>query len=69
MLRAQINKFKQKENESLFDAWEIYKDMIRLCPYHGREEWLMSHTFYNGLLYNTKMNLSITANSALMDKP
>ena len=69
MLRAQINGFKQKDSESLFDAWERYKDMMRLCPHHGLEEWLIIHTFYNGLLYNTKMNLSAAAGGALMDKP
>ena len=28
MLRANINGFRQKDNESLFEAWERYKDMI-----------------------------------------
>ncbi|WJX23035.1 hypothetical protein P8452_12282 [Trifolium repens] len=68
MLRAQINGFKQKDNESLFEAWERYKDMIRLCPYHGLEDWLIIHTFYNGLLYNTRMTIDAAAGGALMDK-
>ncbi|WJX45921.1 hypothetical protein P8452_32768 [Trifolium repens] len=68
MLRAQINGFKQKDNESLFEAWERYKDMIRLCPYHGLEDWLIIHTFYNGLLYNTRMTVDAAAGGALMDK-
>ena len=45
MLRAEINGFKQKDNESLFDAWERYKDLMRLCPHHGLEKWLIIHTF------------------------
>ncbi|KAK2368342.1 hypothetical protein QL285_081543 [Trifolium repens] len=69
MLRAQINGFKHKDNESLFEAWERYKDMIRLCPYHGLEDWLIIHTFYNGLLYNTRMTIDAAAGGALMDKP
>ncbi|CAJ2637435.1 unnamed protein product [Trifolium pratense] len=69
MLRAQINGFKQKDNESLFEAWERYKDMIRLCSYHGLENWLIIHTFYNGLLYNTRMTIDAAAGGALMDKP
>ncbi|CAJ2633397.1 unnamed protein product [Trifolium pratense] len=69
MLRSQINGFKQKDNESLFEAWERYKDMIRLCPYHGLENWLIIHTFYNGLLYNTRMTIDAAAGGALMDKP
>ncbi|CAJ2627735.1 unnamed protein product [Trifolium pratense] len=69
MLRAQINGFRQRDNESLFEAWERYKEMIRICPHHGLENWLIIHTFYNGLLYNTKMTIDAAAGGALMDKP
>src|ERR1044072_6486834 len=69
MLRANINGFRQKDNESLFEAWERYKDMLRLCPHHGLEEWLIIHTFYNGLLYNTRLTIDAAAGGALMDKP
>ena len=68
MLRSQISDFRQKENESLFDAWERYKDLMRLCPHHGLEEWLIIHTFYNGLLYNTRLTIDAAAGGALMDK-
>lgn len=69
MLRIQINGFKQKDGESLFEAWEMYKDMMRLSPYHGLEQWIIIHTFYNGPLYNTKLTLDAAAGSTLMDKP
>ena len=59
----------KKDNESLFEAWERYKDMIRLCPHHGLEEWLIIHMFYNGLLYNTRMTIDAAGGGALMDKP
>ena len=67
-LRSQISDFRQKENESLFDTWERYKDMLRICPHHGLEEWLIIHTFYNGLLYNTRLTIEAAACGALMDK-
>ncbi|KAK2457130.1 hypothetical protein QL285_004433 [Trifolium repens] len=69
MLRAQINGFRQKDGESLFEAWERFKDMMRLCPHHGLEQWLIIHTFYNGLLYNTRLTVDAAAGGALMDKP
>ncbi|XP_045800522.1 uncharacterized protein LOC123894544 [Trifolium pratense] len=69
MLRAQINGFRQRDNESLFEAWERYKEMISICPHHGLENWLIIHTFYNGLLYNTRMTIDAAAGGALMDKP
>lgn len=69
MLRSQINRFRQKDNESLFEAWERCKDMLRLCLHHGLKPWPIIHTFYNGLLYNTKLTLDATAGGTLMDKP
>lgn len=68
MLRNHITTFRQTEGESLFEAWEQYKDMIRLCPYHGLEKWLIIHTFDNGMLYNTRMAINAAVGSALMDK-
>jgi hypothetical protein len=32
MLRAQINGFRQKNGESLFEAWERFKDMMSVRP-------------------------------------
>lgn len=69
MLRSQINGFKHKDRESLFESWERYKDIMRLCPYHGIEQWIIIHTFYNGLLFNTKLTLDDVVDSSLMDKP
>ena len=42
--------------------------MIRLCPYHGLEKWLIVHAFYNGLSYTTKMTVDAVADGALMNK-
>ena len=65
-MRNLITCFRQKDGESLFEVWERYKD---LCPHHGLEKWLIIHTFYNGLLYNTRMTIDATAGGALMNKP
>lgn len=69
VLRNQITCFRRVDGESLFEAWERYKDMTRLCMYHGLEKWLIIHAFYNGLLYNTRMIDDIEAEGALMDNP
>jgi len=42
--------------------------MLRLCPHHGLERWLIIHTFYNGLSYTTKINVDAAAGGALMNK-
>ena len=48
-LRNQITSFTQKEDESLYEAWERFKDLLRLCPHHGLQKWMMVQTFYNGV--------------------
>ncbi|KAG8481361.1 hypothetical protein CXB51_026130 [Gossypium anomalum] len=34
--------------ETLYDAWERYKDLLRRCPHHGLPLSLQVQTFYNG---------------------
>ena len=36
--RGEIIAFKQKEDESLYNAWERYKKLLRRCPMHGIEQ-------------------------------
>ncbi|KAI4299964.1 hypothetical protein L6164_033385 [Bauhinia variegata] len=67
-LRNQITTFAQKEDESLFYAWDMYKELLHLCPHHGLERWLVLHTFYNGLNYNTKLTVDVATGHALMNK-
>ena len=42
--------------------------MLRQCPHHGLERWLVLHTFYNGINYHTKVSLDSAAGGALMNK-
>jgi len=58
----------QKDGESLYDAWERFKEMLRICSHHGLEKWLIVHTFYNGLSYTNKMTVDAAAGGALMNK-
>jgi hypothetical protein len=68
-IRNQITCFKQMDGESLFEAWERYNKLMRACPHHRLEKWLIIHTFYNSLFYNTKMAIDVAAGGALMNKP
>ena len=34
-LRNQITSFTQRDDELLYEAWERFKDLLRLCPHHG----------------------------------
>ena len=37
-LKARLFQFAQKDEESLYDVWERFKEMLRLCPHHGLEK-------------------------------
>jgi len=67
-LRAKLYQFTQNDGESHYDPWERFKEMLRLCPHHGLEKWLIIHTFYNGLTYITKIIVDAAAGGALMNK-
>jgi len=42
--------------------------MLRFCPHHGLEKWLIIHTFYNDLFYTIKVNVDAAAGGAMMNK-
>nr|GEU32184.1 reverse transcriptase domain-containing protein [Tanacetum cinerariifolium] len=48
-LRNEITIFRQRPNESLFEAWEHYKLLIDHCPNHNMSPVIQIDTFYNGL--------------------
>ena len=47
--RQDLAGFKQQHSESLYEAWERFKDLQRNCPHHGIPYWLLMQTFYQGL--------------------
>ncbi|KAJ3704679.1 hypothetical protein LUZ61_008384 [Rhynchospora tenuis] len=56
-IRREINNFQQKNDETMRDAWERFRDLENSCPHHGIQEWLIVKSFYNGLYDNIKINL------------
>ena len=48
-LRNDITSFQQVDGESLYEAWERFKELLRKCPHHGILYWIQMETFYNGL--------------------
>jgi len=67
-LRTEITSFIQRDGESLYEAWERYKDLQRQHPHHGVPDWLLIQTFYNGLEQSMKISVDATARGALMGK-
>ncbi|EXB92318.1 ATP-dependent RNA helicase dhx8 [Morus notabilis] len=38
-LKRQISTFTQKDNETLYQVWERFKDLLNQCPHHSYESW------------------------------
>ncbi|KAL5549738.1 hypothetical protein UlMin_004969 [Ulmus minor] len=39
-MRNDITNFFQHDQESLYEAWERFKDLLRKCPHHGLPLWM-----------------------------
>ena len=36
-LNRQIMNFSQNDNETFYQCWERFKDLLNACPHHGYE--------------------------------
>nr|GEX04456.1 reverse transcriptase domain-containing protein [Tanacetum cinerariifolium] len=67
-LKNEISRFTQRFEETFGEAWERFKEMLRLCPHHGFTELTQIDTFYNGLNENDQDSLNVAAGGNLLSK-
>ncbi|XP_073138503.1 uncharacterized protein [Henckelia pumila] len=67
-LRADITNFSQGEQETFYEAWERYKDLLRRCPHHQLPDGLVVQTFYYGLSHSNRTMLDAAAGGNLLRK-
>ncbi|KAI3824502.1 hypothetical protein L1987_05962 [Smallanthus sonchifolius] len=48
-LPPRILSFQQDDGETIYEAWERFKELMRKVPHHGLLKWQQCETFYNGL--------------------
>nr|GEW24046.1 reverse transcriptase domain-containing protein [Tanacetum cinerariifolium] len=60
-LRNEITNFRQRPDESLFEAWERYKLSIDRCPNHNMLPVTQIDTFYNGLTLRHRDTINAAA--------
>ncbi|GKA57799.1 reverse transcriptase domain-containing protein [Tanacetum coccineum] len=60
-LRNEIMNFRQYANETFYEVWERFKDLLRACPHHGFPLTHQINTFYNALNYNDQDSLNSAA--------
>ncbi|GJU17240.1 reverse transcriptase domain-containing protein [Tanacetum coccineum] len=60
-LRNEITRFQQKFDETFYEAWDRFNDLLRGCPHHGFSELHQLDTFYNALNSNDQDSLNSAA--------
>nr|GEY84732.1 reverse transcriptase domain-containing protein [Tanacetum cinerariifolium] len=67
-LRNEITRFPQRFDESFYEAWDRFNDLLRACPHHGFFELHQLDTFYNALNVNDQDSLNSAAGGNFLDK-
>ncbi|GJT48383.1 reverse transcriptase domain-containing protein [Tanacetum coccineum] len=62
------NKFQQRFDETFYEAWDRFNDLLRACPHHGFSELHQLDTFYNALNSNDQDSLNSAAGGNFLDK-
>ncbi|XP_070004173.1 uncharacterized protein [Nicotiana sylvestris] len=68
-LRSQILGFQQRDGETLRQAWERYKKLLRDCPHHCQIDEVLGYTFVDGLDETSKMNPDSACGGSCMARP
>ncbi|GKB62497.1 reverse transcriptase domain-containing protein [Tanacetum coccineum] len=71
-LRNEITRFQQRFDETFYEAWDRFNDLLWACPHHGFSELHQLDTFYNALNSNDQDSLNSAAGdmvkALLLDK-
>ncbi|GJV80077.1 reverse transcriptase domain-containing protein [Tanacetum coccineum] len=67
-LRNEITRFQQRFDETFYEAWDRFNDLLRAYPHHGFSELHQLDTFYNALNSNDQDSLNSTAGGNFLDK-
>ncbi|GJW28057.1 reverse transcriptase domain-containing protein [Tanacetum coccineum] len=67
-LRNQSTRFQQRFDETFYEAWDRFNDLLQACPHHGFLELHQLDTFYNALNSNDQDSLNSAAGDNFLDK-
>nr|GEY74496.1 hypothetical protein [Tanacetum cinerariifolium] len=67
-LRNEITRFQQRFDESFYEAWDRFNDLLRACPHHGFSELHQLDTLHNALNVNDQDSLNSAAGGNFLDK-
>ncbi|GJY95046.1 hypothetical protein Tco_0511407 [Tanacetum coccineum] len=63
-----LKRQKQKFDETFYEAWDRFNDLLRGCPHHGFSELHQLDTFYNALNSNDQDSLNSAAGGTSVKK-
>lgn len=66
-LRNDILMFQQHQNESLYEAWTRFKDLLQKVPHHGIDLWLQVQIFYDHIDLSMRRAIGQSAGGKLRD--
>ena len=66
-LRNDILMFQQRQNESLYEAWTRFKDLLQKVPHHGIDLWLQVQIFYDHIEISPRRTIDQLAGGKLCD--
>ncbi|GJV50471.1 reverse transcriptase domain-containing protein [Tanacetum coccineum] len=67
-LRNEITNFQQRFDESFYEAWDRFNDLLHACPHHGFLELHQLDTFYNALNSYDQDSLNSATGGNFLDK-
>ncbi|GKB36307.1 hypothetical protein Tco_0881249 [Tanacetum coccineum] len=59
--------FQQHQDESIYDAWTRFKNLIQRVPHHGLDLWSLTQFFYDHVDDYTRMDLDFAADGNLRE--
>nr|GEW36093.1 reverse transcriptase domain-containing protein [Tanacetum cinerariifolium] len=67
-LRNEITRFQQRFDESFYEVWERFNDLLKACPRHEFSKLHQLDTFYNALNVNDQDSLNSAVGGNFLDK-
>ncbi|GJX79731.1 reverse transcriptase domain-containing protein [Tanacetum coccineum] len=67
-LRNEFTRFQQRFDETFYEAWDRFNELLWACPHHGFSELYQLDIFYNALNSNDQDSLNSAAGGNFLDK-
>ncbi|KAL0458411.1 UNVERIFIED_CONTAM: hypothetical protein Slati_0468300 [Sesamum latifolium] len=68
LLKTDFSLYLLLDRESLYDAWERFKSMLKKYPHHELPMWRQVQTFYNGITLANRATIDAAVGGTIMKK-